>query len=78
MQNHQVRVYSSAATPPRHELLAWKLAAAAVDDVPLDADVVEMIINRVIDNAGVAVASLARLPVANARSQAVAHPHEGG
>jgi 2-methylcitrate dehydratase len=78
MQNHHVRVYKSAATPPRHELLAWKLAAAAVDDAPLDADVIEMIINRVIDNAGVAVASLARRPVANARAQAVAHQHEGG
>jgi 2-methylcitrate dehydratase len=78
MQNHHVRVYQSAATPPRQELLAWKLAAVAVDDAPLDADVVEMVANRVIDNSGVAVAGLVRRPVANARAQALTHLHSGG
>ena len=78
MQDHHIRVYKSAATPPRDELLAWKLAAVALDDASLDADVIEMIVNRVIDNTGVAVAGLARRPVANARAQAVAHPHAGG
>jgi len=78
VQQHVVRVYESSSTPPRTELLAWKLACVALDDAPLDADVVEMILNRVIDNAGVAVAGLLRRPVANARAQALAHPHEGG
>jgi 2-methylcitrate dehydratase len=78
MRNHHVRVHRSAATPPREELLAWKLAAVAVDDVPLDTDVIGMVVNRVIDNSGVAVAGLARRPVANARAQALAHPHTGG
>ena len=78
MQRHLVRVYESSSTPPRSELLAWKLAAVAADDAPIDADVTEMIVNRVIDNAGVAVAGLLRRPVANARAQALAHPHEGG
>lgn len=78
MQRHLVRVYDSSSTPPRQELLAWKLAAVAADDAPLDADVVAMIVNRVIDNAGVAVAGLLRRPVANARAQALAHPHGGG
>jgi 2-methylcitrate dehydratase len=78
MQQHLVRVYKSAETPDRSELLAWKLAAVAADDTPLDPDVVEMIVNRVIDNAGVAVAGLLRHPVANARAQALAHPHAGG
>jgi len=78
VQQHLVRVYESSSTPPRSELLAWKLAAVAVDDAPLDADVVEMIVNRVIDNAGVAVAGLVRRPVANARAQALTHPHAGG
>lgn len=75
---HHVRVYPSAKTPPRTELLAWKLAQAALDDAPLDADVSAMIVNRVIDNTGVAVAGLLRRPVANARAQALAHLHEGG
>lgn len=75
MQNHHIRVHQSAATPPRQELLAWKLAAVALDDAPLDADVVEMVVNRVIDNSGVAIAGLVRRPVANARAQALAHRH---
>jgi 2-methylcitrate dehydratase len=37
-----------------------------------------MVINRVIDNASVAVAAINRTPVANARSQALAHPRESG
>jgi 2-methylcitrate dehydratase len=40
--------------------------------------VVEMIVNRIIDNAGVAIAAINRHPVANARSQALAHPRPGG
>src|SRR5690606_32087952 len=58
--------------------LAWKLAAVATDPVPLEADVVEMIGNRVVDNAAVAVASLARKPVRAARAQALAHPRDPG
>src|SRR5204863_8659099 len=38
----------------------------------------EMVINRVIDNAAVAMAAINRAPVANARSQAIAHPRPGG
>jgi 2-methylcitrate dehydratase len=71
-------VYPSAATPPREELLAWQLAQLAADDAPLDHDVREMIINRIIDNTGVALAALRRQPVATARAQALAHPHPGG
>jgi 2-methylcitrate dehydratase len=37
-----------------------------------------MVINRVMDNASVAIAAINRTPVANARSQALAHPREGG
>lgn len=78
MKNYTVRVHASAATPAREELLAWRLAAMALDDAALDDDVVAMIINRVIDNTGVAIAGLTRRPVANARAQAVAHPRAGG
>jgi 2-methylcitrate dehydratase len=78
MLEHQVRVYKSADTPAREDLLAWKIAAVATDAAPVEADVVDMIVNRVIDNMGVAVAGVARRPVANARAQALAHPHRGG
>jgi 2-methylcitrate dehydratase len=78
MLAHRIRVYPSAQTPPRSELLAWKIASVATDKAAVDADVAAMIINRIIDNAGVAVAGLARHPVANARAQALAHPHAGG
>lgn len=78
MQQHTVRVYPSVQTPAREELLAWKIAEVAADPVPVDPEVVGMIINRVIDNTGVAMAGLARRPVANARAQALAHPHAGG
>nr|WIE91297.1 MmgE/PrpD family protein [Mesorhizobium sp. WSM4875] len=74
MNSHNVRTYRSAEKLAREDQLAWKIAAVAADEVPLDADVVEMIGNRIIDNAAVAAASLARHPVASARAQAMAHP----
>ncbi|MHB2266070.1 MmgE/PrpD family protein [Aliihoeflea sp. PC F10.4] len=74
MKSHKVRTYKSAEKLPREDQLAWKIASVAADDVALDADVVEMIGNRIIDNAAVAAASLARRPVVSARAQALAHP----
>jgi len=70
---HTVKTYPSAATPPRAGQLAWKMAAVAADPVPVDDEVVEMIGNRIIDNAAVAVASLNRRPVVSAREQALCH-----
>lgn len=78
MQEHQVVVYPSAKTPPREELLAWKLAEIAAASQLPSPDVVEMVINRLIDNAGVAIAGIHRLPVANARAQALCHRKAGG
>lgn len=78
MKSHTVRTYKSAEHLAREEQLAWKIAAVAADDVALEADVVEMIGNRIIDNAAVAAASLARRPVASARAQAEAHPFAPG
>ncbi|MCW5820331.1 MAG: MmgE/PrpD family protein, partial [Trueperaceae bacterium] len=78
MKSHQVRTYKSAEHLPREEQLAWKLAAVATDPVPLEPAVLEMIGNRIIDNASVAVASLARRPVVTARTQALAHPRAPG
>jgi 2-methylcitrate dehydratase len=74
MKNHPVRTYRSSEPLPRESQLAWKIAGVAADSVAVSDDVTEMIVNRVIDNAAVAVASLSRAPVVSARGQAEAHP----
>ena len=78
MKIHEVRVHPEADRLARERQLAWKIAAVAADAAPLDADVVEMIGNRVIDNAAVAVAAINRHPPTTARAQALAHPRAGG
>jgi 2-methylcitrate dehydratase len=78
VQNHTVRSAKSSDNLPREHQLAWKIAEVAADPVPLDDDVVEMIGNRIIDNAAVAAAALARGPVATARAQAVTHRMQPG
>ncbi len=73
MKLHSVRTQRSTDVLPREAQLAWALAGVATDPVAVDDDVVSMIGNRIIDNAAVAVAALARRPVANARAQAICH-----
>lgn len=76
---HTVRTYKSSEPLAAADQLAGKLAAlAAEQDRPLDDAAVDMVINRVIDNAAVAVASLDRDPVISARGQAEAHPYTPG
>ncbi|UFU07113.1 MmgE/PrpD family protein [Ruania halotolerans] len=75
---HEVRPRASAEGLPRTEQLAWKLAEVASDPAPVPGDVVDMVINRIIDNAAVAAASLLREPVVAARAQALAHPYSAG
>ncbi|WP_421725770.1 MmgE/PrpD family protein [Bauldia sp.] len=78
MDTHIVRVHPEADRLPREDQLAWKIASMAADQVPVDADVRDMVINRIIDNAAVAMASVNRTPVVTARDQALAHPRNGG
>jgi len=78
MKLHDVRTYKSAEPLMREDQLAWKLAAVATDPVAVDADVTEMIGNRIIDNAAVAAASIARHPIRSARAQALGHPSPKG
>ncbi|MBM4695607.1 MmgE/PrpD family protein [Rhodococcus hoagii] len=78
MKTHPVRTRLSAENFPKHEHLAWKIAEVATDPVEVPADTAEMIVNRIIDNAAVAAASVTRRPVANARAQALAHPYAPG
>ena len=78
MKQHRVRTHKSADRLARADQLAWKIAEVAVDPVAVESDVADMIGNRIIDNAAVAAASLARHPVGSARSQAEAHPFQPG
>ncbi len=71
---HHLRVHRSDESLPREGQLAWHLAEVAADPVAVEPDVVDMIVNRVIDNAAVAAASLTRGPVSAARQQALDHP----
>jgi 2-methylcitrate dehydratase len=75
---HSVRTHKSAEALARPDQLAWKIAEVAADPVAVDEAVIEMIGNRIIDNAAVAAASIARRPVASARAQARAHYRGGG
>jgi 2-methylcitrate dehydratase len=78
MQIHQVRVHPSKSQLPRADQLAWKLAQVAHDAVPVDPDVTEQIINRIIDNTAVAIAAINRGPAISARAMAVAHGRSNG
>ncbi len=79
MINHPVRVYRSEENLAHEDQLAHKIAVVAADPVEVPAEVTEMIINRVIDNASVAIASLNRGPIVAARAQALTHaPSTGG
>ncbi len=78
MQSHRVAVSREQDRLQRNDQLAWKIAVVAADPVPVEDAVGEMIVNRLIDNAAVAVAALNRRPVATARAQALAHPAKGG
>ena len=75
---HTVKVYPSKKKLPKKNQLAWKIAEIASDNAKLNKDSVEMVINRIIDNASVAIASLNRKPVISSREMALAHPRKNG
>src|SRR6478735_7921758 len=79
VKEHHARVYKSEENLPREQQLAHKIAVVAADPVEVTPDVTDMVINRIIDNASVAVASLNRAPIVAARAQALTHgPSSGG
>ena len=67
MRNIKVRVYKSSAKLKKEDQLAWKIAEIASDKASLNEDAIDMVINRIIDNTSVAIASLERSPVVSAR-----------
>ncbi len=78
MKLHEVRVYPSKVQLKREDQLAWKIAGVAADKVAVEQDVAEMIVNRIIDNAAVAIAAINRRPVVSARDMALGHPRKDG
>ena len=75
---HKVKVYPSKKHLPKKKQLAWKLAEIASDNSKLNNKSVEMVINRIIDNASVAIASLNRKAVISSREMALKHPRNNG
>ena len=71
---HTVKVYPSKIKLDKKNQLAWKLAEISSDNVKLNKKSIEMVINRIIDNASVAIASLNRKPVISSREMALRHP----
>ena len=78
MITHDVRVHPSKDDLKREDQLAWKIAGVAADKVAVDKDVVAMLVNRIIDNAAVAIAAINRRPVVSARDMALARAYKGG
>ena len=75
---HKVKVYPSKTHLPKKNQLAWKIAEIASDNAKLNKDSIEMVINRVIDNASVAIASLNRRSVVSSREMALMHSRKNG
>ena len=78
MQEIKVKTHPSSALLKKEDQLAWKIAEIASDKSRPSAETIEMVINRIIDNASVALASLNRKPVISAREMALAHPRKNG
>ena len=78
MRNIIVKVHPSKANLKKRDQLAWKIAEIASDKAKINKDAVDMVINRIIDNASVAIASFNRKPVTSARQMALAHSRKNG
>jgi len=74
----KVKVHPSSVNLKKEDQLAWKIAEIATDKSKPSGDAVDMVVNRIIDNASVAIASFYRKPVVSAREMALAHPRKNG
>lgn len=79
MKTHIVKAEKKSGDLKREEQLAWKIAKLAADtkDSDLDADVVDMVKNRIIDNAAIALAAVNEHAVAVARDKTLATKGNG-
>ena len=78
MREIKVRAHKSSDNLKKENQLAWKIAEIASDKSRPGEDCIEMVINRIIDNASVAIASFNRKPVVSAREMALAHSRKNG
>ena len=78
MRDIKVKVHPSKSNLKKEDQLAWKIAEIASDKAKIDNKAVDMVINRIIDNASVAIASFNRRPVVSARAMALAHSRKKG
>ena len=78
MRDIKVKVHPSKSNLKKEDQLAWKIAEIASDKAQLDKDAVDMVINRIIDNASVAIASLNRSAVISSREMALKHQRKKG
>jgi len=78
LRNIKVKVHPSKSELKKEDQLAWKIAEIASDNATLNEKAIDMVINRIIDNSAVAIASIERKPVISARNMALAHPRENG
>ena len=78
MKKYSIRVFPEKKLLKKEEQLAWRLAECALDPASISETVSDMVINRMIDNAGLMLASFNRAPVVCARDQALANSHPSG
>ncbi len=78
MIEHKVRPQKAGERITREEQLAWKIAAVAADQAPLDPAAAEMAALRIVDDWAVAIAALDRPSVISAQGAALAHPQTPG
>ena len=78
MKTHSVKLQKPGKKISKKNHLAWLIAKMASEDWNLNKDVIDMVGNRIIDNAGVAVAAINREAVKIARAQAMQFENRSG
>ena len=78
MISNKIIIPSPGKRIEKKNQLAWLLASMAAQPWDSNESINEMVGNRLIDNAGVAIAAINRAPVCVARSQAMFHKNKNG
>ena len=78
MITHKVNIQQIGTKLKKQEQLAYRIAEMASEDWDLSDDIIEMVGNRIIDNAGVAIAAINRKSVKIARAQAMNFENQNG
>ena len=78
MISNKIIIPSPGERIEKKKQLAWLLASMAAQSWNSNESIDAMVGNRLIDNAGVAIAAINRAPVCVARSQAMFHKNKNG